>query len=118
MFYFILFYLFFGYYHIYMNKELDIIYSVILLYFTIKILINYRKCTISYIECKIRNVKKEKGYINNFFNDLFDIRYESKEKKYTLLILSLILIYYCFFIKNSEIKSVYYHLKNKLKDII
>ena len=113
MFYFILFYLFFGYYNILINKELDIIYSVILLYFTIKIIINYRKCTLSYLECKIRNIKKEKGYINKFFDDLINIRYESNEKKYTLLILSLILLYYCFFIKNSEIKSLYFHFKNK-----
>lgn len=115
MFYFILFYLFFGYYHILINKELDIIYSIILLYFTVKIIINYRKCTLSYLECKIRNVDKEKGYINNFFDDLFDIRYESKEKKYTLLILSLILIYYCFFIKNSEIKVLMKNIFDKFK---
>ena len=54
MFYFILFYLFFGYYHILINKEPDSLYTILLIYFTFKILIDYRKCTLSYLECKLR----------------------------------------------------------------
>ena len=118
MFYFILFYLFFGYYHILICKEPDSLYTILLVYFTIKILIDYRKCTLSYLECKIRNVKKEKGYINKFFDDLFNIRNETKEKRYLLLILSLILCMYFIFIKNSEIKYLYNDLKNKLQNSI
>ena len=114
MFYFILFYLFFGYYHILINKEPDSLYTILLFYFTIKIIIDYRKCTLSYIECKIRNVKKEKGYINNFFN----IRNESKNKRYLLLILSFVLSFYFVFFKNSEIKYMYNDLKDKLHNSI
>jgi len=118
MFYFILFYLFFGYYHILINKEPDSLYTILLFYFTIKIIIDYRKCTLSYIECKIRNVKKEKGYINNFFDDLFNIRNESKNKRYLLLILSFVLSFYFVFFKNSEIKYMYNDLKDKLHNSI
>ena len=118
MFYFILFYLFFGYYHILINKEPDSLYTILLVYFTFKIIIDYRKCTLSYIECKIRNIKKDKGYINNFFDDLFSIRNETKEKRYLLLMLSFILSVYFVFIKNSEMKYMYNDLKNKLQNSI
>ena len=104
--------------HSIITKSTDIVSNIILLYFTIKIIVDYRKCTLSYIECKIRNVKKEKGYINKFFDDLFNIRNETKEKRYLLLILSLILCMYFIFIKNSEIKYLYNDLKNKLQNSI
>jgi hypothetical protein len=41
-----------------------------------KIILNYDKCTLSYMECKIRNVKKEEGYLYSFLNNLISIRYE------------------------------------------
>ena len=118
MFYFILFYLIFGIYHFLINKEPDVIYTIILLYFTIKIIVDYRKCTLSYLECKIRNVKKEKGYINKFFDDLFSIRNETKEKRYLLLLLSIALSVYFVFIKNLEVKYMFNDLKNKLQNSI
>ena len=50
--------------------------EILLITFTVKIIINYRKCTLSYLECKIRGVKQEEGYLNDFFNRIFDIRNE------------------------------------------
>ena len=35
---------------------------VICFYFLFRWLTNYRKCTISFIECKTRGIKKEKGF--------------------------------------------------------
>ena len=37
----------------------------IALFFTIKFLLDYTNCTFGYIECKIRNVDKHHGFINN-----------------------------------------------------
>lgn len=42
-------------------------------YFLFKWIFDYHKCTISYIECKIRNVKKEDGIIYNFLNNIMCI---------------------------------------------
>lgn len=39
-------------------------YVGVLLFMAFKILTKYEKCTISYMECKIRGVKKEHGFIN------------------------------------------------------
>jgi hypothetical protein len=49
-------------------------YIGIIIFFLIKLLFNYRKCTISYIECKLRKVKKEEGYLNSFIDSILDLR--------------------------------------------
>lgn len=59
----------------YANKIPDM-YFVITLFFLFKLIVNYRKCTLSYVECKLRNVKKEEGYIQNFLDNIVDVRYD------------------------------------------
>ena len=118
MFYFIVFYLLYGLYHIIHNIELDPQYTFLLLFFTFKIIIDYRKCTISYLECKIRGVKQEEGYLNQFFNKLFDIRNENDKTTKLLLILSVIILYYAFFVKNDMMKYLLNDLKNRISNIL
>lgn len=62
------------------NNNIFITRSTLLLSFflLIKWIFNHRKCTLSYLECKLRNIKKEKGYIHNyceFFGDLIYNKY-------------------------------------------
>jgi hypothetical protein len=48
------------------------------LFLLIKWIFNHRKCTLSYLECKLRNIKKEQTYIHNyceFFGDLIYNKY-------------------------------------------
>ena len=45
---------------------------VVCLYILFRWLTDYRKCTISYIEIKVRGVKKEQGYLYRFLNSIFD----------------------------------------------
>ena len=101
MFYFIVIYLLYGFYHLIYNIELDSLYTLLLLFFTFKIIFDFRKCTLSYLECKIRGVKKEKGYLNQFFDKLFDIRNENEKTVKLLLIMSLIVLYYACFVNNK-----------------
>jgi len=72
-------------------QQLSEIYFIILLFFMIKIIVNYRKCTLSYLECKLLNKKKEDGYLNQFFNLIIDIRYSNHI--YLILSIGLIIIY-------------------------
>lgn len=39
-----------------------------------KWIFDYRKCTLSYIEIKLRHVKKERGYLFKLVGDLVDFR--------------------------------------------
>ena len=118
MFYFISAYLLFGLYHMVYNLELDPNYTILLLFFTFKIIINFRKCTLSYIECKLRGVKKEQGYLNQFFDKLFDIRNENEKTTKLLLLISFIVLYYAMFVNNKFFLFVMKDIKNKFTNLI
>ena len=70
-------YLFLGYYFIYNNENINKNYLALLIFFSFKIIFNYRKCTISYIECKLRGVKKEQGYLYRFLDIIINLRYSN-----------------------------------------
>ena len=60
------------------------------IFMLLKWIFNYRKCTFGYLECKIRKVEREKGFINNFCKYYGDLIYT--EYKYYLFVI-LIIIY-------------------------
>jgi len=49
-------------------------YIAILAYFLFKMITLYDKCTLSYLECKLRNVKKEDGYLHRFLHSIISLR--------------------------------------------
>ena len=55
-------------------------YIIILVFFILKMITEYDKCTISYIECKLRNVKKENGYLYDFLHSITMLRETSSAK--------------------------------------
>jgi hypothetical protein len=65
-------------------------YIAILAYFLFKMITLYDKCTLSYIECKLRNVKKENGYLNRFLHSIIDLR--DTPHVYPIYIIGIILI--------------------------
>lgn len=60
------------------------------IYFMIKWLTNYRKCTVSYLECKARGVKKEQGYLYNILEEIFDLN--QTDFKYLVYLFTLIIL--------------------------
>jgi len=65
-------------------------YTIVALFCIFKIVFNYRKCTFSKLECKIRNVKREDGCLNSFLDHIVDIRYS--KKRYILYILMVVFL--------------------------
>lgn len=49
-------------------------YMALMYFVYFKILFRYDKCTVSYLECKIRCVKKTRGYIYSFLNSFNKLR--------------------------------------------
>ena len=88
-------FLFIGIITILLNKKINKIYIFILVFLLLKTIFNYRKCTMSYIECKVRDVKKENGYINNLLNQIINIR--DKDEIVFIYIYSFLIIYYYYF---------------------
>lgn len=70
----------------YIVIKVSIYFSIFMI---LKWIFDYRKCTFGYIECKLRNVKREEGFINDFCKYYGDLIYN--ENNYLLFILILII---------------------------
>jgi len=87
-----LFYLYLGIGLLYMNEGyVPRNYLIVLGFFVFKMITAYEKCTISYLECKLRNVKKENGYIYDFLHSIISLR-STTHAKY-IYIISLVLFF-------------------------
>lgn len=75
-----------------MDKILPEWFFAFTLFFGFKWLFNYRKCTISYIEIKLRGVKKEQGYLYRLLNTIVDYRYNPNV--YFVYVFQLVFIIY------------------------
>jgi|TARA_B100000575_G_C23119980_1_gene647962 hypothetical protein len=64
----------YGLYHMIINVTIPAAYIKLLLFLFLKIIFDYNKCTISYIEVKLRGVKKEEGYLYDLLTSLNNIR--------------------------------------------
>ena len=96
------------YYYIYQNKMIEEDYIGLLIFIALKIIFFYKKCTISYLECKIRGVKKEEGYLYRFLDRIVSLR--NTKHFYILFILGLYVLYYHFIIKKG---GLYFFVKDR-----
>jgi hypothetical protein len=72
------------------EKRIPEKYALILAFCTFKIIANYRKCTFSKLECKLRKVKREDGLLSSFLDRVVDLRYS--KYIYILYIIAFILL--------------------------
>ena len=79
-------------------------YVTLVLFFTLKCIFNYRKCTLSYIEYKLRKSKKEECILYNLLENIVNLRYTNHIALYYFL--SFIILYDYFCIKNIKIKTI------------
>ena len=91
-----------GFAMIFLDWNLPSWYISIVLFFTFKWIFDYRKCTISYIECLMRGVKKEQGYLYNFLNGIVDLRFSNHITLYYILV-GFILVYHYLYKSNPLI---------------
>ena len=84
------------------KKKIAQWYIIILYFMLFKIIFNYKKCTVSYFECKLRNVKKEKGYLYRFLDKFINLRYEPY--KHLIIILYTIFFSLFYFYRGNKIK--------------
>jgi hypothetical protein len=74
-------------------------YIGLLLFFFFKMFFYYERCTISYLECKLRNVKKEDGYLYDFLHSIIILRNTPYSKYFYICAAVLIIL----FIKQGSI---------------
>lgn len=80
------------------NKTINQMSMTMCCYFLFRWITDYRKCTISYFECKVRGVPKEQGYLYQILDPIFDYN----KSKYRFLLYSMLLI--ILYINNSNLK--------------
>jgi hypothetical protein len=97
----IILYILSSFFIIFTNKIFIREYIALFIFISFKTIFNYKKCTISYIECKLRGVKKEEGYLYTFLQNFINIRYT---KYFPLFICYIfIVLYYHFVITKQKI---------------
>jgi hypothetical protein len=79
-------------------------YIALILFFTLKWIFNYRNCTISYIEYRLRNSIKENCILYNFLENLMEIR--NNNHIVVFYILGCFLLYDYFIKKNNKIYRI------------
>ena len=72
------------------NKCINRLSITLCIYFLFRWITDYRKCTISYLECKLRGVRKEKGIIYNILEPLYDIN--KTNHRYLIYIIVIIIL--------------------------
>jgi hypothetical protein len=85
------------------NKPFYKFYIFLIFFILFKWLFNYRKCTISRIECILRGVKKNNGYLYTFLETITDIRYNNHIIVFIVLSLYILYIHY---IVNDNILTI------------
>ena len=74
--------------------RLPYLYLLCLAFCSMKVITNYRVCSVAYLECKIRDIKRDKSLMNQFLDPIVDLRYT--DHIYPLTILSFIILTYNF----------------------
>jgi hypothetical protein len=77
-------------------------YVTLIIFFTLKWLFNYRKCTISYIEYKLRDSKKDNCLLYKFMENMIDLRYNKEITK--IYLISIFILFDYFIIKKNSLE--------------
>ena len=76
-------------------------YITFIIFFGFKSIFNYRKCTISYIEYRLRNSKKEDCILYNFLENMIDLRFTNHIFK--IYFLCIVVLFDFFIIKKNKL---------------
>ncbi len=85
-------YLGIGYLYTFKNKYINPLYYVCLLFVCFKVIFEYRICSVAYLECRFRDIKREDSYMNQFLDPIVDLRYTNHI--YPLTLLSFLILTY------------------------
>jgi len=88
------FYLGIGLLYLKVEKRIPRLYAAIIIYFLFKMMTGYDKCTLSYIECKLRNVKKQDGYIYDFLHSIISLKHTQHCVYMYVISIIFILVYF------------------------
>lgn len=87
-------YLSYGIIMIILKQNVSLLYLFLLLFCCFKITTNYRVCSVAFLECKLRDIKREESLVNKFLDPIVDLRYS--DHIYPLFLFSFYILTYNF----------------------
>jgi hypothetical protein len=96
-------YLLYGICFILSDKEVSMVYLTLLLFCTFKVVTNYRVCSVAYMECKVRGIKREYSIVNKILDPIVDLRYTNHI--YILVLITFFILTYNF-VYMGRIKNI------------
>ena len=84
------FYAFIGLLYCFVDKYIPPNYCALVIFFMFKMISNYKKCTFSYLECKMRGVKRQDGYLASLMDHIVDLR--NTPHKYIIYTIGVIIL--------------------------
>ena len=78
------------------GEILPFIYLFCLAFASFKVTTNYRVCSVAYLECKVREIKREESLVNKFLDPMVDARYT--DHVYLLSMMTFVILVYNFII--------------------
>ena len=93
-------FLYYALFALFLQKKIPQWYLIILYFLIFRMVFDYNKCTISYIECKFRKVPKKAGYIYQFLQSINDLR--NNHCIFTISILFTMMVSWKYFIVDGS----------------
>lgn len=72
-------------------KNVPIIHLPLVAFAILKTTLDYRVCSVAYVECKLRDIKRDESIVNKFLDPIVDLRYTNHV--YPLFILGYLLLF-------------------------
>ncbi len=69
---------------------------MVYLFISFKVIFDYRVCSVAYLECKVREIKREDSLVNRFLDPIVDVRYT--DHVYLLSMMTFVILFYNFII--------------------
>ena len=107
----VVFYVVIGLLYLFIDRNIPPNYAVLTAFLLFKMVANYKKCTVSYIECKARGVKREEGILASILDHVVDLR--DSDIKYLLYFLGAIIL---LTFVNQKIKNLSETEKSEIKE--
>ena len=85
-------YLLIGVYLTIRKLNIHPLYLLCLSFVCFKVIFEYRVCSVAYMECRLRDVKREESYMNKFLDPIVDLRYT--DHIYPLTMISFLILTY------------------------
>ena len=104
---FLYLYLLIGIYYIYMKKDTPLIYLICLSFISFKVMFDYRVCSVAYMECKLREVKREESIMNQFLAPIVDLRYSDHVYLLSIIVFVILTYNYVILEKHKDYLNIF-----------